>query len=157
MKDNVGNEIHLGDDVYCYSGKYKNQIRQVQGFRTITDEILGEVEAVNLSSRDWLTAVNVVSLNALGITEIPQTEEPPKRSDILGNPLRIGDKVLFLHRMEMYAEIGTVKSMTDKSCLLAIKQNRFGQAEYRKKYEELISLTAIGKEDLVPQHDDFSC
>ena len=155
MKDNVGNEIHLGDFVYCYSGKHKNRIQQVHGFRVIHDEQLGELDAVNFSDKDWLRAANVVSLNALGVTALPDVQWPLNRCDILGNPLHIGDKVMYMHRLERDAETGVVKSMTDKSCLLSIQENWFGQTEYRKKYEELISLTALGKEDFTPAPREY--
>ena len=54
--------------------------------------------------------------------------------------------------MEMYVEIGIVKKLSAKSCLLDIKENRFHQTEYRRKYEEIISLTAIDKEDIIINH-----
>lgn len=145
MKDNVGNELHIGDRVFCYTGQHKNEIRTVSSFRIIT-ELLGDREAVNFVEGGWLTDVNVLSLTALGVEE--NQSEADGYLDALGHPLHIGDQVLYLHSMEMYTQIGTVKKLSAKSCLLSIKKNRFGQTEYRKKYEEIISLTAIGKENL---------
>lgn len=147
MKDNIGNELHIGDRVFCYSGKHKNEIQTIASFRIIAD-VLGDTEAVNFVDGGWLTALNVLSLNALGIGADAAIAEAGSFQDALGHTLHIGDQVLYLHAMEMYTQIGTVKKMAAKSCLLSIEHNRFDQTEYRKKYEEIISLTAIGKEDL---------
>lgn len=150
MNDNIGNEICVGDFVFCYSGQYKNTIQKVTGFRFCNGESLsGVTDAVNFGSRAWVSAVNVVSLNALG-ADVNCLENISRisQSDAIGNTLQIGDKVLYLHPLEMYAEVGVVKSLSAKSCLLSITHNRFDQTEYRKKYEELISLTALGIEKL---------
>ncbi len=154
MVDNIGNEIHIGDSVFCFSGKYKNQVMQVESFRIIKD-VLFDREAVNFSSRDWLSAENVVSLTALGAVEKSPGDSVCKYQDALGNPLQVGDRVLFLRSMKMYAEIGIVKSLAQKSCLLAFQAKYSNKTEYRKKYEEVISLTAIGKDNLVIEHHDF--
>ena len=145
MKDNIGNEINVGDFVFCYSGQYKNTIQRVTSFRHCNgDSLNGVTEAVNFEGKGWISAVNVVSLNALGV-DISSSDrfKSSNSHDALGNLLRVGDNVLFLHALEMYAEVGIVKSLAAKSCLLSIECNRFGQKEYRKKYEELISLTAL--------------
>ena len=146
MKDNIGNEISVGDFVFCYSGQNKYTIQKVKSFRHCNGETLnGITEAVNFEGKGWISATNVVSLNALGV-DVSNLENAKagNKSDALGNALRVGDKVLYLHSMEMYTEVGVVKSLSEKSCLLTIKENRFGQTEYRKKYDELISLTALG-------------
>ena len=89
----------------------------------------------------------MVSITALGVNgETLDEKQASKQCDALKNPIRVGDKVLYLHPKEMYCEVGTVKSMASKSCLMAVEKNRFGQMEYRKKYEELISLTALNIE-----------
>ena len=150
MKDNIGNEINIGDLVFCYSGQNKNTIQKVTGFRHCNGETLnGVTEAVNFEGKDWVSAINVVSLNALNadISSLFNIQLS-NGCDALGNSLSVGDKVLFLHAKEMYAEIGIIKSMTAKSCLLTIEPNRFRQNEYRKKYNELISLTALGIETI---------
>lgn len=146
MKDNIGNDLNIGDYVFCLTGSHKNTIQQIRKFRTITD-YFGNRDAVDFAGGAWLLAHNTVSLTALGVTK-PELATQPE-CDALGNPLHVGDKVLFLHAMEMYTEIGTVKKLAAKTCLLEIAENRFGQTEYRKKYEEIISLTALGKEDLI--------
>ena len=146
MKDNIGNEINVGDFVFCYSGQNKNTIQRVTSFRHCNgDSLNGVTEAVNFEGRGWISAVNVVSLNALGV-DISSSDgfKSSYSHDALGNLLRVGDNALFLHALEMYAEVGVVKKLAAKSCLLSIECNRFGQKEYRKKYEELISLTALG-------------
>lgn len=139
MKDNLGNDINAGDLVFCYSGIKKNTIQKVRGFRVFNGEPLnGVTEAVNFEGKEWVSALNVVSLNALGVNGLLlPISKPAKGCDALGNQLNIGDKVLFLHSMEMYTEVGVVKSMTEKSCLLTIKPNRFGQNEYRKNLMNL--------------------
>lgn len=143
MQDNIGNEINLGDYVFCYSGQSKNTIQRVTSYRYCNGEGLnGVTEAINLEGKRWISATNVVSLNALGV-DVSCIGKPTEKSDALGTPLHIGDRVLYLHSLEMYAEIGVVKSLSPKSCLLSIERNRFGQVEYRKKYEELISLTGL--------------
>ena len=95
----------------------------------------------------------MLSLTALNALESKKTLVESQYRDALGHAIDIGDQVLFLHPMEQYAEIGTIKSMAAKSCLLDIELNRFGKTEYRKKYEEIISLTAIGKENLKIEKD----
>lgn len=145
MKDNIGNDINIGDYVFCWSGQNKLSIQKVTGFRLCNGESLnGVTEAVSFEGRGWVSAVNVLSLNALGVDIDSLTDlRLSKGCDALGNTLSIGDKVLFLHAKEMYAEVGIIKSMTEKSCLLTIEPNRFRQSEYRKKYNEIISLTAL--------------
>lgn len=149
MKDNLNNELHIGDYVFCLTGSVKNTIQQIKKTRSIK-ELFGIREGVDFGNGCWLSDYNTISLNALGATAT--TTVSMQGYDALGNALNIGDKVLFLHSMEMYAEIGVVKKLAPKSCLLDIKENRFQQTEYRKKYEEIISLTALGKEDIVIDH-----
>ena len=149
MIDNLNNELHIGDYVFCLTGKFKNTIQQIQNSRS-AQETFGTRCIVDFSNGYWLSDYNTISLKELGSTA---TETVSKQGcDALGNTLNIGDKVLFLHSMEMFAEIGIVKKLTPKSCLLYIKENRFHQTEYRKKYEEIISLTALGKENIVLKH-----
>ena len=62
--------------------------------------------------------------------------------------MKVGDKVLYLHSFELYTEVGIVKSLSEKSCLLTIQDSAFRGGEYRKKYEELISFTALGIDNL---------
>ena len=146
MKDNIENEINIGDYVFCYSGKFKNSVQIVTGFRYCNGEALnGVTKAVNLGKGHWLSNTSVVSINALGgdVSSIGK-EKPQEKCDALGNILHIGDRVLFLHAREFLTEVGIVKKLSPKTCLLSIKRNRFGQEEYKKKYEEIISLTAIG-------------
>lgn len=150
MKDNIYNDIHIGDFVFCYSGQYKNKIKKVTGFRTCNGESLnGVTNAVNFEGSGWLSATNVISLNALGadISTLPSTKLSIM-CDALGNQLHVGDRVLYLHALEMYADIGIVKKLSTKTCLLTINRNRFGQEEYRKKFEEVISLAALGIEKI---------
>lgn len=148
MKDNIGNVINIGDTVFCYSGQYKNMVKKVASFRYCNGESLnGVTDAVNFEGKGWISAINVVSLDALGV-DVSSVDSfvPAKMCDALGNSLHIGDRVLYLHAMEMFATVGVIKSLAEKTCLLLIEKNRFGQIEYRKKYEELISLTALGIE-----------
>ena len=156
MRDNLGNEIYVGDYVFCYSGNWKHTIQRIKSFRHITGEPLnGVAEAVNFESGYWLDCVNLVSLNALGVDSSSCRERVAMdQSDALGNHLHVGDKVLYLHVKEIYAEVGVIKKITAKSCLLSIKRNRFGQEEYRKKCEELISLSALGIEQ-IPERNLF--
>ena len=149
MKDNIGNDLNIGDYVFCLSGTHKNTIQQIKKFR-ITKDHFGDRDAVDFINGSWLLAYNTISITALGVN----TPEVSLQSgcDILGNTLHTGDMVLYRHPMEYYAEVGIVKKLAAKSCLLEIKPNRFGETEYRKKYEELVSLTALKKEDIVIMH-----
>lgn len=149
MKDNIGNDLNIGDYVFCLSGMYKNTLQQIKKFR-ITKDHFGDRDAVDFVEGSWLLAYNIVSITALGATRTEASTQPG--CDILGNELHIGDKVLYRHPMEYYAEIGTVKKLTAKSCLLEITPNRFGETEYRKKFNEVISLTALGMESLEIKH-----
>ena len=149
MRDNLNNELHVGDYVFCLTGRLKNTIQKITSTRNIK-ESFGVREGVDFGNGCWLSDYNTISLRALGSNATASVSKVG--FDALGNPLNIGDKVLFLHPMEMYAEIGTIKKMSPKSCLLDIKENRFQQTEYRKKYEEIISLTALGKEDILIDH-----
>ena len=149
MKDNIGHEVHIGDRVFCLSGSKKNTIQTVEKLVSARDNYGSQIR-IYLEGGAWISIYNLISLTALGVSADEITRIPG--SDALGNSLHVGDKVLFLHPMEFYAEIGTVRKLTAKSCLLSIAENRFGQTEYRKKFVELISLTAIGKEGLIIQH-----
>lgn len=149
MRDNIGNELHIGDTVFCLTGSNKNTVQKVVKSKTV-EENLGEQTRVYFENGSWLAIYNVISLTALGIT-VSETASLTG-CDAFGQKLHIDDKVLYRHPMEFYAEIGTVKKLAEKSCLLTIQENRFGQTEYRRKYEEIISLTAIGKGDLLIHH-----
>ena len=149
MYDNIGNEVHIGDRVFCLTGKHKNTIQIVEKFIVVKDDF-GQQIRVYFEGGSWHLIFNLLSLTALGVAAAETVSAAS--CDALGHQLHLGDKVLFHHPMEFYAEIGTVKKLTAKSCLLSIAENRFGQTEYRKKFEELISLTAIGKENLIIQH-----
>ena len=149
MKDNIGNDLNIGDYVFCLSGTHKNTIQQIKKFR-ITKDHFGDRDAVDFAGGSWLLAYNTISLTALGITDAKTSTQPG--CDALGNILHPGDKVLYRHPLEYYAEIGTVKKLAAKSCLLEIAPNRFGETEYRKKYDEIISLTALDLETLEIKH-----
>lgn len=154
MRDSINNEIQIGDSVFCYSGYLKHTIQTVIGFRSTEDDPY--YRGVILKDGYWLKDHNVVSLNALGVNIVTIGENSTtQQCDALGNALHLGDKVLYLHPLEMYAEVGIVKSMAAKSCLLSIEKNRFGQGEYRKKYSELISLTALGIEK-IPKRNAYT-
>lgn len=144
MKDNLGNKLNIGDYVFCLSGYMKNRVQRVEKYRII-NESYGEREAVDFGNGSWLSDYNTISLNALGIVERVTITKPS--CDAFGKKLNIGDKVLFLYTNQMYCETGIVKKMTPKSCLLEIEETWDGKTEYRKKCEELISLSAIGKSD----------
>ena len=149
MKDNIGNEVHIGDRVFCFTGKHKNTIQVVEKLIVAKDDFGSQIRAY-FKNASWLNIYNLITMNALGIEAIKTIAVTG--CDALGNPLQQGDKVLFLHPMEFYAEIGIVKKLAAKSCLLSIREKRLGQTEYRKKYEELVSLTAIDKENLIIHH-----
>jgi hypothetical protein len=149
MKDNIGSDLNIGDYVFCLSGTHKNTVQQIKKFR-ITKDHFGDRDAVDFVGGSWLLAYNTISLTALGITDTKPSVQPG--CDVLGNVLRHGDKVLYRHPMEFYAEMGTVKQLAAKSCLLEITPNRFGETECRKKFNEIISLTAIGQEAIVIKH-----
>ena len=149
MKDTIGNDLNIGDYVFCLSGTHKNTIQQIRKFR-ITKDQFGVRDAVDFIGGSWLLAYNTISLTALGVSNFEVSAQ--SGYDILGNELHIGDKVLYRHPMEFYAEIGTVKKLAVKSCLLEIAPNRFSETEYRKKFDEIISLTALDLETLEIKH-----
>ena len=145
MRDTVGNELNIGDHVFCLSGSLSYTIQKVEKFRIIKEH-WGDRECVDFGNGLWLSSENVVSLTALGAVNPEICDN--SGYDALGAELHVSDKVLYRHAMEIFAEIGTVKKLTAKTCLLTIDKNRFNQTEYRKKYGEIISLTALGKEDI---------
>lgn len=95
MKDNIGNDLNIGDYVFCLSGTHKNTIQQIKKFR-ITKDHFGDLDAVDFAGGGWLLVYNTISVTALGVTN---TEVSPKPGcDAFGNTLRAGDKVLYQHR-----------------------------------------------------------
>jgi hypothetical protein len=144
MKDNLDNELHIGDYVFCLTGSLKNTIQKIQKTRKI-EEIYGVREGVDFGNKHWISDYNTISLNALGVTATETVSKPG--CDALGNALNIGDKVLYAYSLDV--EIGVVKKLSAKTCLLEIEEKFYRGSEYRKKYEEIISLTALGKEDIV--------
>ena len=48
MKDNIGNEIRIRDQVFCFTGKYKNTRQTVIGFRVIEGDF-GATYGVNFA------------------------------------------------------------------------------------------------------------
>ena len=142
-KDNIGNKIHIGDLVFLYSGSRAHTIQKVKSLSVRKD--ISEIETVVLEAGGTYYAEYVLSLTALGINEnvIFYEFAGKKGYDTLGHKLEIGDEVLYVHAKEYLGNIGTLKSMSDKTCLLSIKKNRFNQTEYRKQYKEVISLSAL--------------
>ena len=148
--DNIGYELSEGDYVLCLSGELAYTVQKIEKL-TKRKEVLGERFMVTLSCKRTLSDYNVILMQALHVTVEDVKNEKREQSgfDVFGNPVNIGDKVLFLHKLEMDAEVGIVSKLTQKSCLLTIKPNRVRQNSYRKPYGEIVSLTALGLNETV--------
>jgi len=150
-KDNLGNVLEKGEKVLVLTGAYAYTIQTIKQMTTKNESLFIRA-MVTLEVGSTLTAYNVVSLGSLGVDAdaIDRANCGKVGFDCLGNKLSVGDKVLYLHKMEAFMQVGTVEKLTDKSCILSIEKNRFDQVKYRTKYAEIISLSALQKDDFVP-------
>lgn len=150
-RDNIGNSVSAGDLIFCLTGAHAKSIQTAKKLGIKKDDIFGDNPTVTLACGGTVYALNVVSLTALGVQsdEICYDKIGLKGFDGLGHEIHIGDKILFLHKMECDCEIGTAIKMTQKQCQMRIAENRFHQTEYRQNYPEIISLNAIKREDLI--------
>lgn len=150
-KDNIGQELHAGDYIFSLNGKYSFEI--VKKLSTKYDGIFGFEPTVVFQDGRTMYACYVLSLTALDIS--PKTNAIYNSSgfDALGNKLNVGDIVLSVPRLEMFAEKGKVLKVMPKNCKISHEPNRFETDFHMRKYNEIISLTAINKENLEIQHD----
>ena len=148
--DNIGYELNEGDYVLCLSGEFAYTVQKVEKL-TKRKEVLGERFMVTLSCKRTLSDYNVILIRAfdLAVSDIKNEKRGRSGFDVFGNPVNIGDKVLFLHKLEIDTEVGIVSKLTQKSCLLTIRLNRHGQDSYRKAYREIVSLTALGLDETI--------
>lgn len=143
--DNLNHEIQAGDLVFCLTGSVAKTLSTVTKTGKRANPPFDEKATITLSNGKTLDTVNVIDLVQLGIypDQISSENIGIDKMDALGHPIQIGDKILFLHKMEYLAETGTVLKLSDQTCLLAIEKNRFNQTEYRQKYKDVINLTAV--------------
>ena len=60
MKDNLNNELQVGDYVFCLTGSLKNTIQKITSTRSIK-ELFGVREGVDFGNGCWLSDYNTVS------------------------------------------------------------------------------------------------
>ena len=107
--DNIGCELQIGDYVLCLTGDYSYTVQRIEKFSQ-RDEGTYIRYMVSLECKTTVSAYNVISLTAMQISpDAIATERAGSFGfDVFGNAVNVGDRVLFLHRMEMYTEVGTV-------------------------------------------------
>ena len=144
--DNLNHELNIDDLVFCLTGSNAKTISSVVKLGTRKNEPFDDLASVTLENKKTLMASNVINLSKLGVTSdsIEWDYIGKEKHDALGHEIKVGDKILFLHRMECDSQTGTVKKLTAVTMLLEIPKNRFDQTEYRQKYGEVINLSAIG-------------
>ncbi|NCA92491.1 hypothetical protein EOM82_04475 [bacterium] len=148
--DNIGNVLTVGDFVLCLTGQNAYTFATVKSLTSRHNYYEPITPTATLNNGSTVSDYNVISLTALGIGANDVSEEcrGTVGYDTLGKQISIGDKVLYLHSKEMRVAIGTVQKLCPKLCALEITENRFGQTEYKAKYGEILSLSAIGKEHI---------
>lgn len=148
--DNIGHELKADDYVLCLTGDYAYTVQRISKLSQRSETTFIRY-TVTLECKVTVSAYNVISLSALGITsdDIHSECVGQRGFDTLGNPIQVGDSVLFLHRMEMYTQIGRVTKLAPKTCIFDVEQNRFNQTTYKKPYSEIISLTALGLDNTI--------
>lgn len=142
--DNIGHELKAGDFVLCLTGDYAYTVQRI-GKLSQRNEGTFIRNTVTLECKTTVSAYNVIALSAIQMNpDAVVTERVGQYGhDALGNAINVGDNVLFLHRMEMYTDVGTVTKLAPKTCVFDIQTNRFGQSTYKKPYGQIISLTAL--------------
>ena len=70
------------------------------------------------------------------------------KRDALGNTLSVGDTVLFIETGYRRFQKGTVLSMAVKSCVVSFSCDCYGNAEGRRFYRDVVSLTKLGLTDI---------
>ena len=148
--DNVGFELNPDDYVLCLSGDYAYTIQQIRKLSQ-RDEGSFIRYMVSLTCKSTVSTYNVISLKGLGLSPdtIKRETVGQRGYDVFGNAITLGDKVLYLHRMEIFTEIGVVSKLAAKTCIFNIKLNRFNQTSYKKPYGEIISLTALDLDETI--------
>lgn len=142
--DNLGYKIEVGDEVIPLTGNMAFSIQRIKklGVR----EELFAVATVTFDNGTTVYAQNVIDLRELGMSsdKMDISKQGDEGFDFFGNPISIGDQILYLHRMEMYSSVGVVKKLASKNCIMDIPKNRFNKSSYKSPYKEIISLTALG-------------
>ena len=154
--DNLGYEIDLGDEVFSLTGTTAYTVQKIKKLSSRKEVF--SVATVVLESGITVYAHNVIGLRELGITseQINVNMQGKMGFDTFGNPIKVCDKILYLHRMEMYTTVGIVRKLASKNCIMDIEKNRFGQITYKKPYMEIISLTALGlSEDIIKKENRY--
>ena len=142
--DNLGYEITVGDEVVPLTGNLAYSVQKIK--KLGTREELFVVATVTFENGTTVYAHNVIDLRELGMSsdKIDYSKQGCTGFDFFGNPISIGDQILYLHRMEMYSTVGIAKKFANKNCIMDIPQNRFDQTSYKKPYKEIFSLSSLG-------------
>lgn len=146
--DNIGQTVNTGNLVFALNGKFT--IERVKVLSTRKNEVFGPEPTVVFDDGRYMYAAYVISLTALGCTDEMITNENSGKPgyDILGHELHDGDVVLSVPgRMQTRAQKGIVLKQTASTCKISMGMDIHNADFHRRKYVEVLSLSALGKED----------
>lgn len=134
-KDNLDNNIAVGDIVLCLTGIDKFKIKEVKTLSTKQDT-LSAIQTVIFMDGGRLDAHNVLDLTVLGVNKgqinIANIRKP--YFDAIGNPLHEYANVFYFPRLAYNGRISRIDKLTPKYCIIR---------NSRKAHNEVVSVTAI--------------
>ena len=145
-KDNLDNDISVGDTVLCLTVIDKFRIKEVKSLSTKQD-VLCVIPTVIFVDGGRLDSHNVLDLTALGVSESQVKSENIGKPyfDAIGNEIHEGDSVFYFPRLAYNGDRGKIDKLSQKLCIIDSS---------RKPHGEVVSMTAIEKIKQC-QHPDY--
>jgi hypothetical protein len=147
-EDNIGNTVKTGDLLFTLNNKYNIEVVNKLSSKC---ETFGYEPTVVFPDGRYMYSIYVISLSALGIDGINEKNASKTGFDAIGNSVKAGDYVLSVQRLKMYARVGRILKIANATCLI---EDDNGET-HRRRYREIISLTAIGKENIKIEHEYY--
>lgn len=141
MEDMFKNEICVGDvcaKIYNYRDLQIVTAKKLNKQKcTFTDGSQGNYD-------------QIFSLRGIGIEDAGKRHVEGEKTDALGNDLHVGDAVLFISSRGAYFHKGVIRSLAAQKITIEYEEQRFF-----KRYSDVLSLTAYGKDDFAPALPDW--
>lgn len=154
--DNIGQTIKVGHYIFAMNGKFT--IERVNRLSMRDDGVFDPEPTVVFDDGRYMYASYVISLTALGCTsDMIASEKSGKTGyDILGHELHDGDVVLSVPgRMQTRVQKGIVLKLNAATCKISKGMDINNTEFHRRKYVEVLSLSALGKENIEIQTTEY--
>lgn len=155
MKDMLGNELNVGDEILFIDTESKTFLSATIKRFTAT-RCYFENRKMFASQDAFRTIDAVISLTALNAKMNPIWHGGEYGKDVLYHDLKIGDKVLFIDPICRRFAKGIITHLSEKQCFLDYPYGWDDTIQNTKRfYSDVISLTAIQKEDCIPNNQSY--